>query len=521
MPTSTPLSGIEIARREGGRIVIRPGGARARWEMNDLLAADGHAMRVVFGAAVRALDEAAERKLLEEAFLSSATTVTSQDVAAYFAETLKSAARRQVALHDAAEILSDAGRGQLSAAMADAGRAVAFGCGIELLPPFELEVDSPSLRQEQEERRRGAAQGERLNRAAAWFRQFQEIRAGAPDLGAEKILQRMGTLDPAEQAEMLRGLLLSAAGESARRPLWVVAGPQLLKFESNGAAGEVPQAQVFSPPDALGPFRSVQRAELDGKPVLLIGAQRGVLVVDPTSPREAVAYADPTITSNLGFNAAAITGGRIWATHGEAGLVSWEIAQTDKPVSRSSGGSTSFSPRNLCLIDGNRLVFSSDSRLFERGADEAIRPVNDSQNNGPAATIVSIIAEPGGNLLIVREDGQLSRRQTSDLTISAQSRRTGRVSAAGQVPWLGSVRLLVATEEGPVACVGVEDEIVTHYLSGYTALRQTAATADRVAAVSADRQRLILWPTWDGRKPAAEIHIAAIARHRVADIEFG
>src|SRR5271155_6166234 len=110
MPISTPLSGIEIARREGGRIIVRPGGARARWEMNDLLAADGHGVRVVFAAAVKALDEAAERKLLEEAFLGGASMVTAADVAAHFAGALQSAARRQIALHDTAEILSEGGR---------------------------------------------------------------------------------------------------------------------------------------------------------------------------------------------------------------------------------------------------------------------------------------------------------------------------------------------------------------------------------------------------------------------------
>ena len=509
-------------------MIVRAGGARAAWEMNDLLSSDGHAVRVVFAAAVKALDEPAERRLLEEAFLGAASVVTTGDVAAFFAEAIKSAARRQIALHEAAGILSEGGRAQLCAAVADAGRAVAFGCGIEFLPPFELQADSPTLRREQEERRLGAAQGERLNRAAAWFKQFQDIRAAAPELGAAKILERMGTLDPAEQAEMLRGLLMSAAGEAAGRPLWVVAGPQLLRIDAAALDAARPdstgssQTQVFTPCDALGPFRSVQRAVIDGNAVLLIGAQRGVLVVDPAAPREAIAYADPTITSSLGFNAAAIAGGRIWATHGEAGLVSWAVGQTDKPASRSSsGGSSSFSPRNLCVIDGNRVVFSSDSRLFERGADEAIRQVDNGQNSGAAAAIVAIVAEPNGSLLIVREDGRLCRRQASDLAICAQARRTGRVSAAGAVPWLGGVRLLVATEEGPVACVGVEDEIVTQYLSGYTALRQTSAAADRVVAVSGDRQRLILWPTWDGRKPAGEIHIAALARHRVADIEFG
>ena len=47
-----------------------------------------------------------------------------------------------------------------------------------------------------------------------------------------------------------------------------------------------------------------------------------------------------------------------------------------------------------------------------------------------------------------------------------------------------------------------------------------AASTDVVAAVSSDRQRLILWHSWAGRKPYAEVHIASHARHRIADLDF-
>jgi hypothetical protein len=41
-----------------------------------------------------------------------------------------------------------------------------------------------------------------------------------------------------------------------------------------------------------------------------------------------------------------------------------------------------------------------------------------------------------------------------------------------------------------------------------------------VAGVSPDRLRIIIWNSWEGRSPAAELFIAAQARHRVADIAF-
>jgi hypothetical protein len=37
---------------------------------------------------------------------------------------------------------------------------------------------------------------------------------------------------------------------------------------------------------------------------------------------------------------------------------------------------------------------------------------------------------------------------------------------------------------------------------------------DRILCAITDRQRIVLWPSHDGREPCAEIHVSSIARHR-------
>ena len=74
------------------------------------------------------------------------------------------------------------------------------------------------------------------------------------------------------------------------------------------------------------------------------------------------------------------------------------------------------------------------------------------------------------------------------LAVIARSHRTRRVTAAGAMPWLGSIRLLVASEQPSLLCLGMDDEWVTQYVTTHVGLRQAAAAADRVAAVNADRQ---------------------------------
>jgi len=504
----------EIARRDAGNIVVRPTGIRVRWDLADLYTTDGQLLRAAFSAAVRPLEGAADRKMLEETFLGSSAAVSAADVADHFRASLQTAAARVAAANDLQTLLSDTGRSALIAKLSESARATAFNCGLDLLPPYELSLDSPTLRDQQDAARRAAAQTQRLARAADLFKQFDEIRRSAPDLPADRIFQRIAGGDPADQAESLRLLLLSSAQSSSPTTLWAVAGPHLIRIEPGAAKDASPRSEIFTPPPLLGPLRSVQRAVLNNKPVLLLGARSGVLIVDATSPNEATAYADPGVTSSLGFNSVAIVNGKIWAVHTEAGLIAWNLDQPDQPtvaIRRQD-----LAARNLANLDNNRLVFSSSGNFFELFPDGTFNPTD----SPASSTIVSVITESPSSLLLVHEDGQLCRRDRTTLRVTHRAKRTGKITAAGALPWLGAIRLLLAPEQGVLHCVGMEDDLITQYLSAHTGLRLAAAAPDRIAAVSGDRQRLVLWDTWDGKSPAAEVHIAAIARHRIADIEF-
>jgi hypothetical protein len=80
--------------------------------------------------------------------------------------------------------------------------------------------------------------------------------------------------------------------------------------------------------------------------------------------------------------------------------------------------------------------------------------------------------------------------------------------------------MLLVDTDGAIDCVGFDDPLITQYVSQHRGLRLVAASQQLVAAISSDRQRIILWNSWDGRAPCAEVHVTGIARHRVADVEF-
>jgi hypothetical protein len=524
----------ELARWKNGQLELRPEPLRVRWAFTDLVTSDGHAVRCGFTCSVRGLPDPTERRMLQEVLLQGRTSVADRDLADHFTRALEAAAQKVAGSHAVAGLLGEEGKRPLVEALRAAAGPVAFACGVELLPPFQVDVESPTLQQQRQRsvqravaEQATAAQIEHLQRAGELFKQFQEMRRAEPGLSAGQALQQ---INPADRGSVLQKLLMASASGGAARELLAVAGPYLVRVE-RGDGNYKPVLTEL--PTALGPLRSVRSADVRGRRVLLVGAQMGFFVVPADAPREAVAYSDPSIRSQLGFSRVVYWGERqgFCACHGEGGVVRWESEKTDAPVStfrpeqfapvpvlqslatgpakgRPSG------PRNLEVVDERRVLFSVGGQLVGMDLERTFDVSAESH-----ADVVAIIPADG-RLHVVHEDGTLCSLDRSTLAVVCNERRAGRVRAAGALPWLGEVRLLLAADDGPVHCVGFDDQLVTHYASPHQALRVVAGSHDLVAAVSADRQRLVLWNPWDGRKPAAELHLGGLARHRIADVSF-
>jgi hypothetical protein len=509
------LHDSEFARRAETGIQIRPGAIRLKWDLTELTTSDGHLARGTFTSSARALPEPNELKMLDEALLGSRSVVTLADVVAHFAQAISAAARKHARGVDAQTLLADEGKQALTTALMQSASAVAFCCGIEILPPAQVDLDCPTLQrqrfeemQRQSAQRRAADQVNHLRRSAELFGEFEAIRAAAPQLSPGQVLSRITVAD---QADVFRAAVLASAEKHAGAKLWAVAGNNLVQIDS----GESTRPEILDVPQDLGPLRSVRS---DGTGGLLLGCRAGVLRVNPASPADAAQYRDPETTSQLGFNAAVILGDCIWAAHGEAGLVCWNLDQLDKPRSAVRPGSSKiagFAPRNLVRFDANRLILSSGRQLFAASQDGALAPLAPLAD----ADIVAIYPQPG-RILTAHADGQICSWNADELKLDCQQRRAGRINAATVLPWLGDARLLLATQDGPVICLGPDDELLTQYSSPYQGLRIAAAAADAVAAVTSDRQRVILWHSWDGRRPYADLYLYGLTKHRIGDIAF-
>ena len=265
------------------------------------------------------------------------------------------------------------------------------------------------------------------------------------------------------------------------------------------------------------------------------------MLVDSGAISQVTLFSDSGFDSPLGFNRVVHWPQReqFVATHSEAGIVCWDRNSPDAPVTavrsaalgvapapvanvpsptsislsmRAGGGP--MGPRNLRQLDAEALVFSAGGRilLWDGKAAHTLAQANPSE-------VVGIWPE-ADQLYVLHEDGTFCELDYKAKNVVSSDRRFGHVRAAAALPWLGSSRLLLAGDEGPVQCVGLADPLVTQYYSSHRGLRALAGSASLVAAISPDRQRVVLWNSWDGRQPAAELFISALARHRIAQIFF-
>jgi hypothetical protein len=482
---------------------------RIRWSIADLLTSDGHRISAGFVCGVAVVDEPAERKLLAEVF-ANPQSLTAEAVIAHFLPSLQSAGTTFCAGETAEHLLGPDAKPRWAETLRKAANEVGFNCGLEVLAPFETEITSPTLQRERLEQmqrtaaeRRSADRAGHFAKAAELLRQWEQLKSEIPSVTPGKLLEQ---INPADRGLMLDTLLMAGGGNppgQAMPGLWAVSGPYLVRVD---VKIESPQPRLITLASNAGPLRSVVPS--DGK--LLVGAQSGVMIVDPRKADVSQLYLHPTLASEHGFTSATQIGNRLWACHRAAGLVGWRFGAPDSPEAVLAPTQLGGEPKHLTGAG----LFAMGSKLCRLAPTLKIEPVLDA-----GSPIVAILATEGQTILAC-ENGGILVLDSSTLETIGDIQTTGKLSGAALLPWLSSSRLLLNRADGAIDCIGLEDQLLTQFNSGQTGMRAVAACGGKVAAMSADRQRLLLWNPWDGRKTAGEIYLTGITHHRIADLVF-
>lgn len=506
-----------FARRptSGDPAEIRPDAVRLTWAWRALPAADGHELTVRFGCAIRAAAGRAERECLLEALLSDRDEATLASLAAHFEQALKSTAGALAADQPAQAAIDEPARGLWQKKLTAEANRVAFAAGLEVLAPFELAIASPTLGRQRTAEAASRADAERaaqrlarLKHTGELLQEIETLRHNHPGMPADALLNR---LDEPDQGEALTAMLTGQRGTAAT--IWAAAGQTLLRVTVTSDG--LKTTHINATGEALGPLRSATPATLAGRDVLLLGGRAGVMLADRDGqPRRF--YAAQDATSPLGFSSALIDRTILVARHGGLGLIAWpvegdETARVMASEAQLSAGSEAGSGQ-LALLDAGRYLVSSGPRLTVV-SEEGVRALECDDT----AAVIALIGRDS-DVLAVRADGAVDRVERDRGAISRVLAPRGRVTAAAGLAVCGSTRILLAGEDNVVRCIGLEDSLVSEYRSAHAGLRMLAATGAWVTGVSGDRERLIVWAAHDGRHPAGEIHVTAVARHRIAGL---
>ena len=455
----------------------------------------------------------------------------------------------------------------LAEAAREAARLPLFAAGLEIDGDVTALVDAPALRQRKAEQAAADAERAAQGRAEELLLRFEDIRRESPDIPPGRLLMAVAK---EERAETLRLLFEAAARKDSSR-LMLAAGTRLFEVDSGRHLKDVADL------GELGPIRCLRKIEHEAYD-LAAGARDGVILF---STRHA-AFSDRFARSKslrsgafgstpLGFSDVAHGGSRkgegsTWATHRDLGLFLWPDANDSghsgghDPAELRSWLEQAFSdlaPQAACSVvtppgparatavaavvdstycgsaivalafDGTtgRPGSGGSALLLARRDDiEAHEFIIDLEPRAAFddAAVVDLATSEGDGVIGVLQDGRTFRLSPAggpeSLTLGTSFGRF--VTAACGVPWLGDVRVAACVEDGPVLVGGPDDDVQVEYKSDYKGFSAVAASAGRLAAVSGDRQRVIVWDLHAPERPIRDLYVMSDTRSRVADAAF-
>ena len=495
---------------------------------------DGFDVDVTVRVPVRLHGSPVDRAAFADAFGPGKTVAgAARRVGDYLAETLAPAVAALPA-RDAAEAV--ASPGEYAEVASRKLRTPLFAVGLEMTGVPTAAAESPEHAAREAERAAAAAARGAAERSDELLHGFRDVLRQNPDVAPGRLLMAVPQ-DGRRRA--LLGLFEAAAVKDDAR-LFVAAGANV--HEASDAAGALVGRAGDDGAD-LGPIRSLRAG---GGTSLLCGCREGVRESDFGGWNFTDARSGLPGSSPLGFSDVSVGGGFIWACHGTRGLEAWRggggdragmtpaalharLADAFAELAPESGvavvppGGPARPTAVAALNDGSALVALAfadapggaavGGGLFKAtfaGAGIALRPVEVFED----AAVVLLTPTLG-----VFRDGRLFRVDEDHMEILDRS-FGGDVTAAAPMPWLGDQRVAACLAGGPVMVLGPDDDVRVEYRSEHTGFAAVAASASRLAAITADRERLVTWDLSKPDAPANDLYLLAHTRSRAADVAF-
>jgi hypothetical protein len=425
----------------------------------------------------------------------------------------------------AARLVHDDLRDELLAHLQNAMQRFAFAAGMTLERLPTLAFTSPgftrheALQRETAARVAGiesralveqaalAATQRRLDDLGGVLAKLEAVAAGDEGMQWRDLLP---ALAPAERGKLLENLWRLTPDRQIATAVVVVAGQECIWLAPEDPTQIVRRLAL---PDDLGGLRSAticpQRDEL------LVGAATGVWVLGAADGAIRNQFAVPAGgRPRTGFNAAAITADKLFATHSQLGAWCWPLAEPDRAEVRlqPAGGAPRTIRAATATADG-RVAVAADNRVHLLAAgpewDEVL----------PAAPgVIQCLAADGSTLYAGTADGELLslRLDGADNWV-----RIHRLSAALESiqprRWNDLLELVIPAGTVGVCGIYAEEGVVARLMDTPVAVRRAWACDDLLVALSDYRDRLIVMRGDAADRLGRDVPIGRMLGHSVQD----
>lgn len=529
-------TGAEIESGRWRRIlIVRTDPLSLTFEFHGLPSSDGFDFTAKIELRVQLMPQRDELASFHRAVVGSGERVTLEQLHRHCEETVRLGAAEFARARTAEELASVATWEAFDAALADRFKSFGFASGLGLCADVRAEFTSSAFeaaRHDQrsaEQRQRRLAEEESLRQTAAASRaahlaslasMLDKVRAMAGESGEARVAELIRTFDAGQRAQLYAGLLAQPASRRTAMIL-LVAGNELLAVDPSSPHQLAWRRRLEGD---IGPLRSVRVMESGGERTVLVGARRGVYLLNGDfSQTRQFAFGQPA-SPRGGVNASVVLGESLFATHSEAGLRRWgtraasgdvagDAATADGAPCLEQLTTGAKSVRDVQCDDGRAIWFSIDSRVTGWQPDSAEAPV---LLTAPAEVTALCVAE--GWVCAGLKDGRLLRWPTRAPHDLVELRGpTGQ--AVESLHWLaggGIARLLVADRRPVLDLLVIGDAYRGEYRAAVP-LRWSWAAEDWIAAVNDNRDRLLLWRPNEPQTPSAIVPTGQLCGNTIQD----
>ena len=417
---------------------------------------------------------------------------------------------------------------EFDAIMLDAFKPVGFASGLTVDRDPRLTLKSTAFeesrsaakaaeirrqREEEEDRRRRAHAASRQEQLASLGEALAKVRDMATASGVVDVGDIIRAFDSDERGALYQGLLALDKPLAATQYILAVAGSALLWFDP-AAPGEIAR-KLKLPKDDIGALRSVRVVSVQGAPRILVGARNGVHVLDADGAAQRTCILRGRSELRGGFNAAAIVGGDVFATHSEVGLMRWRPDAPEAAIAcleHLTDGCHSV--RDVQCDDMNRLWFSVDNLLVTWNPKQ-----DDSERAVAAPAEITALTAADGYAVAGLKNGSIVRWHMDDLkTIETIRAPTG--APVRSVAWLrggGVPRLLIGDGRTYLDLMVLGDPYHAQYRCMHE-MRWGFAAEDIVVGVNDSRDTFIVWHKNRPEEATAAVPVRRLTGRSIQDV---